>query len=144
MKIEQYGFIKEGVLKIFNKKRFEAELHEFPDADVIITIKKKGRRTLPTNNYYWGCIVKSVRLEFGRRGIRMDDEQVHEFLKLHFNKQYVYGDGGEVIGEFGGSTAEMNQEEMSEYFERICQWCSEKLGLVIDPPNSQTSFNYAA
>lgn len=138
IKVEAIGEVRNGELKIVGRKHFDLELKSFPDCDVTVIVKKRGKRTNPTNKYYWGCIVRTIRVELNNRGFKMDDEQVHEFLKLHFNKRYIHDDAGEVIGEFGGSTAEMNQDEMSNYFERICQWAAEKLSLVIAPPNSQS------
>lgn len=137
--VATYGWIDEkGILHLYGRKRLDAELKKFKPCDVVVTIKKKGKRTTQANNYYRCCIVKELQLNFRERGIDMDDEQVHEFLKLHFNKQYIHDDNGQVIGEYGGSTAEMNKDEISDYMERIIIWCGDKLGLVIEPPNTQT------
>lgn len=138
-----YGFVDaEGKLNLYNRKRLADELKRFAACDVSLEIKKRGKRSTAANNYYWACLVAPIQAEFQRRGIDMDDEQVHTFLKLHFNKKYIWDANGEVIGEYGGSTAEMNAEEMSDYMERITVWCAEKLNLVIEPPATQTQMEF--
>lgn len=137
MKIEHTGYIENGVLKIANRKRLEQDLKDFKNCDVNVIIKKKGKRSLPQLRYYFGVIVHEIQTEFRRRGIRMDAEQVHEFLKLHFNKQYVHNEFGEVIAEYGGSTTEFNKEQMMEYIDRIIIWCAEKLSITIPEANKQ-------
>ena len=139
-KVEGFGYLENGVVMIAPavRKRMAQELKEMPDCDIEYIIKKRGKRSLPSNNYYWGVMIPEIRLELRNRGERMNNDDVHEFLKYHFNKKYIRGEEGEVIGEYGGSTAEMNQDEFGEYLERIIQWCGEKLQLVISPPNTQT------
>ena len=112
-------------------------MSEAKDMDVQIIVKKKGKRSLPQNAYYHGVVIPEIRHALRERGNRLDPEQVHEFLKFHFNKQYIHGEGGEVISEYGGSTTQLNKTEFSEYVERIVEWASEKLQLYIPPPNTQ-------
>ena len=136
--LELYGQIVSGKLEIYNRAEMAQGVKEFPDCDVQITIKKRGKRSLPANKYYWGCIIPEIRNNFKERGIRMSVQDIHEFLKLHFNKQYLLGEGGEMLGEYAGATSEMNQDEFSFYIESIKEWCSEKLGLYIPEPSKQT------
>lgn len=149
IKTVQYGHIemngKQKVLKVHNQKRLLADIQDFPLCEIELTIKKRGKRTNQANRYYRGVIVMEIVHDFKSRGIQMDAEQVHEFLKLHFNKKYIHSDDGEVIGEYGGSTADMSKPEFNEYLDSIIQWCAEKLSLIIPPPNTQTElFNTAA
>jgi hypothetical protein len=144
-KVEAYGYMEAGRLKILNQQRFKAELAALKDMDVHITIKKKGKRSSQQNGYYWSTIVPEVRFALLERGTRLDLEQVHEFLKFHFNKQYIHDDNGEVLTEYGGSTTTLNKTEFSEYISRIMEWASEKLGLAISPAGTQTDmFNLNA
>jgi hypothetical protein len=138
MKIEARGWIQDGELHLSNRKRFKAELKGAKNQDVEIIVKTKGKRSNPTNNYYWGVLIEEIRIELKRRGTIADPETIHAFLKQKFNPQRTVIDAtGEVI-EIGGSTTEMNQEEMGEYLERIIQWCAESLEIHISPPNTQT------
>jgi hypothetical protein len=139
-KITHTGYIKKGCLFLNSKGRFKGELKDFPDCDVELIIKKRGKRSNPQNSYYWSVIVHEIKVALKEMGTRMDNEQVHEFLKFHFNKQYIHNEHGEVITEYGGSTTGMNKEEFSEYINSIMEWASEKLGIAISPAGSQTSF----
>lgn len=136
--LEIYGQIVSGKLTIYNRAEIQQGVSEFPDCDVAIVIKKRGKRSLPSNAYYFGCVIPEIKNNFKERGIKMSAQDIHEFLKLHFNKQYIQGDGGEVLAEYGGSTAEMNQEEFSFFVDSIKEWCADKLELFIPEPSKQT------
>src|SRR5687767_11697500 len=99
--IELYGQVVGGKLEIFNRAEMLQGIKDFPDCDVQIQIKKRGKRSLPSNAYYFGCIIPEIRNNFKERGIRMSVQDVHEFLKLHFNKQQIIEDD-ELIAEYGG------------------------------------------
>jgi hypothetical protein len=142
--IKVYGVKQGREIKHIPRKRLGDLLEQLKDGDIELTIKRRGKRSNPQNRYYWSCIVEEIRIEFTNRGIYMDSEQVHEFLKAHFNKQYIHDEQGEVIGEYGGSTTQMNKEQMSDYIERIIQWCAEKLEITISPPGTQTQLFQAA
>lgn len=145
-KLKLYGkYDESGKLSFVNAKRYEQDKKAFIGRDVEILIKDRGKRTSQTNRYYWGVLVEEIRIELHRRGNQMDGEQVHEFLKFHFNKKYIHDEHGEVLTEYGGSTADMNQEEMSEYMEKIIRWAAEKLQITIGAPGEQTDlFNHQA
>ena len=138
IKIEQYGYVKDGELKILNRKRFNAEIKAFPDCDVQIIIKKKGKRSSQANRFYWGVLISEIRHEFLRRGMRYTSEEIHEALKLKFNAhREVDTNTGEVLLEIGQSTTEMNKEEFGEYINRIIEWCNKSLEISIPEPGSQ-------
>lgn len=139
MKIEAYGWIKDGILQIANRKRMEADLKGFKDCDVVIIIKKRGKRSSQANRYYWGIVIDELRREFARRGERFKPETIHEALKAKFNPARLADDQGEPLLEIGTSTTEMNGAEFGEYIERICEWAALKLQLTIPPPNTQSS-----
>jgi hypothetical protein len=138
MKIEALGYIKEGGLKILNRKRFEADLKEVKDCDVEVIVKKRGKRSSPQNKFYWSAVITTIRLELVRLGNRVDNETVHEFLKEKFNPVYLYNEDGEVIAKVGGSTTKLTKEEFTEYLERVLEWASSTLEVSIPPPVSQT------
>jgi hypothetical protein len=140
--VKAYGYIKDGVLKITNRRRFDADIKGMKDCEIELIIKKRGKRSLQSNRFYWGVLVDEIRREFKQRGIRMDAEQVHEFLKIHFNKKYVHDEHGEVLAEYGGSTAEMNPSEFTAYIDAIVEWCSEKLELVIPEAGQQAEMKF--
>lgn len=139
MKVEQYGYIKDGVLTILNRKRFDAEVKSFPDCDVTIILKKKGKRSTQSNRYYWGVVISEIRHEFLRRGMRHTPEEIHEALKLKFNAhREIDADSGEVLLEIGQSTTEMNKDEFGSYLDRIIEWCNTSLEINIPLPGEQS------
>lgn len=137
-----FGQISNGKLIVAYRRRMDQDIKLSEDCDVEITIKGRGKRSNRQNAYYWGCIIPEIKDAFRHRGVRMDGEQMHEFLKLHFNKQYVYGEGGEVLFEYGGSTADLAKDEFAEYLEKIIQWCAEKLDLVIPAASTHYEMQY--
>lgn len=142
-KVKSYGWIDEkGDMHLYNRKRLKADIKSFQPCDIELTIKKRGKRSNKQNNYYWNTVVKEIHINFLERGERMTEEQVHEFLKLHFNPIYIKDEHGEVLAELPGSTTEFNKDEMTDYIFRIMEWASKKLGLVISEPNTQTQLNF--
>lgn len=137
VKVDTYGFIKDGVLKILNRHRFDAEIKSLPDCEVEIIVKKKGKRSSQSNRYYFGVVVREIRERFKELGHRVDSETVHEFLKQKFNaEKVVIPETAEVI-EIGKTTTEMNKDEFFEYVEQIRQWASAVLEIYIPDPNTQ-------
>jgi hypothetical protein len=140
IKIEAYGHVKDGVLSITGKSRLNEDLKSLDDAEVIIIIKKRGKRSHPQNRYYWGVVVQEIRLEFRKRGIRATSEEVHEALKLKFNSVKTYDENtGEMLLELGGTTTEMNKSEFCEYLEKVIEWCNNSLDIYIPEAGSQTA-----
>lgn len=138
-KIEAYGFVDEdGSLKLSNKKRFKQDLLLFKNKDVEVTIKKRGKRSLQQNKYYFGIVVYEIRRRLYELGNEFDGETVHEFLKQKFNKEKVeIKTTGELL-EVGQTTTQMNKDQFSEYIERIRRWASETLEIDIPDANTQT------
>lgn len=138
MKIIAFGHIKDGQLHIVGRPRFDQELKEHKDCDVEIEIKKKGRRSSPQNRYYWGCVVKEIRLRLKELGNDFSDDDVHEYLKNEFNGVTVVSEDAEAV-KIGRSTTKLNKDEFSEYVNRCRDWAHSFLGIWIDEPNTQTS-----
>lgn len=144
-KIEQYGYVKDGELKILNRKRFDAEIKAFPNCDVQILVKKKGKRSNPQNRYYWGIVIDEIRRELLRRGDKYTPEEIHEGLKAKFNPKST-GDKetAEAIFITGATTTELNKEEFAEYLNRIIEWANKSLEIIIPEAGSQTQMFDAA
>lgn len=141
--IEAYGYIKDGVLHLLGRKRLDADIKQMKNCDVAITIKRKGKRSLPQNRYYFGVVLPEIRRELIRIGqIRPDvtTEDLHGAFKMKFNPDNIRDEEtGEVLLEVGGSTAALNKDEFSAYVDRIIFWAGESLGLHIPPPETQTT-----
>lgn len=139
-KVEAFGYIESGQLKITGRKRLDMALKAMPDMDVEIIIKKRGKATDAQRRYYFGVVVKEITARLKEMGNDVDEELTHEFLKLEFNKNYLRDEDGTVIGTVGGTTTEQNIEERAEFIERCIRWAAETLELSIPAPNSQAAF----
>lgn len=135
-KIEVFGYVQDGKLVIQNRNRLEEDLRHFKPCDVIVTIKKRGRRSILQNAYYWGVIVKEIQLRLRELGNDVDTDAVHEFLKGKFHTEQVVTEQAEVF-DIPKSTTEMNKDEFSEYIERIKEWASSVLEIYIPDAGQQ-------
>ena len=140
MKIEVHGSIEDGKLLITNRPLFISILKSIPDCNVIITIKKSGKRSPQSNRYYWGVVINEIYTELKIRGNRMEREQVHEMLKQRFNVGYVRNAGGDVIGNYPKETSELNSAEFTEYVEKCIEWATTVLEITIPFSNKQNDF----
>ena len=141
--IQIYGSINEDhQLLIHNRKKLLAELMECKPCEVLITIKKKGLRSTPQNNYYHGVVVECVRHRLIELGHRIDHEDCHEWIKHKFNSIPLADQDGVVIDYFPQSTADLNKTEFSELIERIREFASMHLGIDIPDADKSLSMNF--
>ena|ERR1700683_4486711 len=136
VKIEVWGHIEKGVLVLANRKRFEHDIRDCVDCEVIVTVKKRGKRSTQQNRWYWGICIQEIRLRLRELGHRMEPEDIHTMLKLKF-LPVTLRDGDVLIATMPGSTAELNKSEMMEYLDRVIEWCRDTLELEI-PPSDKT------
>jgi hypothetical protein len=135
--IKHYGEVKEGKLIPFNRKRLNNDISLMKDGEVEIVIKKKGKRSLQSNKYYWGCVLPEILHELKRLGNDFDADTIHEYLKQKFNSEKVVVEAtGELI-EIGKKTSELNQEEFGLYLDKVIMWAAQTLEITIPEPNSQ-------
>lgn len=138
--IQIYGSITEDhKLEIHNRKKLLEELNQCKPCEVIITIKKKGRRSTPQNNYYHGIIVENIRHRLIELGHRITHEECHEEIKRKFLPEQLVDADGTVIFEKAGSTTDLNKSEFSDFVERIREWASINLGIDIPDPDKNLS-----
>lgn len=133
--ITAVGYIKDGNLTITNRNRLAEEVRRFKDCPVELTIRKKNRRSNPQNAYLWGVVYKELEVRMRELGNDVNIDDVHELCKERFNAKDLIGTGGEVIGNKGGSTTEMNKDEFGIYLDKIIAFALEYLDLVIPYPN---------
>lgn len=129
-----YANIKDGKLILANKKRFAQDLGSFKDCAVELTIRKKNRRSSPQNRYLWGVVYKEVEIRLKQLGNDVNADVVHEFLKGKFLQVPMIGEGGEVIENLPGSTADLNKEEFALYVDKIIEWAAQFLEITIPSP----------
>lgn len=141
-RLELYGSIdQDGVFKLHNRRRFEEWCFSNKGKELVVKFERKARkRSLQQNNYYHGVVVQEVRLGLLNIGYDLTPDGAHEFLKQHFNKQFIVNKDG-VGMELAGSTTEMTTTQMMEYVEKIAQWAAEYLGVTIPLPNQSLTMD---
>lgn len=137
--VKHYGEVKEGKLLPYNRKRLNNDISLMKDCEVEITIKKKGKRSLQQNKYYWGCCLPEIQRELKRLGNDFDMETIHEFLKQKFNSEKVIVETTGELLEISISTTELNKEQFGIYLDSIIRWAAETLSLCIPEPETQTA-----
>ena len=131
-----------GQVVIHNKRLLREWVNRFKGKNLKIRIERAGsRRTNQANNYYWGCVVEEIRLALLKLGHQMTKEETHEFLKIKFNAVHIATDQGLAL-EVPGTTTTMTKTEFGEYIERIAQWCSEYLSLVLPQPGEKLEMQF--
>jgi|SRR5579859_556767 len=143
IRIEIYGTIDEDhKLIIHNRKKLLQELSECQPCEVLITIKKKGRRSNAQNNFYHGVVVEIVRHRLIELGHRIDHETCHEWIKHKFNSIPLADTDGTIIDYFPQSTADLNKTEFSDLIERIRAFAIEHLGIDIPDADKSLSLGF--
>ena len=142
--ITAFGSVTEtGILSLTNRKRLQHDLLQYKGCAVELTIKKRNTRSTLQNSYVWGVLYAEIVIELRRLGnTDVDADWVHEFCKLEFNAVEIVGPGGEIIGKRGGSTTDMNKEQMSAYWDKIIYWANTFLEISIPLPNEKLQFNF--
>ena len=138
MKLHYNGKSTANGLKIYNRANFDKDVLMFLDKEITITVeRKKKKRSLSQNNYYFGVVVPLVRMGLVDIGYRAGLEQAHNYLRDNFAK-------GELVNENTGeilpiklSTTEMTTTDFMGYIEQIQQWSAEYLNVQIPDPNEQ-------
>ena len=130
--------IENGTLKFKQRSTVLSDIAQMKDGDYVMTIERKRRkRSLMQNAYYWGVVVPLVKEGLLDVGYRMTMEDTHEFLKGRFNiVEKVNEKTGEILKSVG-STSQMSTSQMMDYFAEITQWAVEYLGIQIPQPNEQ-------
>ena len=130
--------IENGTLKFKQRSTVLSDIAQMRDGEYVMTIERKRRkRSLMQNAYYWGVVVPLVKEGLLDVGYRMTTEAVHEYLKGQFSITEIVNERtGEVLKSIG-STSEMTTSKMMDYFAEITQWAAEYLNVQIPQPNEQ-------
>ncbi len=130
-----YDRIKEGQLSDWAATQLAAELSYHDDRDVCITVeRKRKKRSLSQNSYYWGVVIPICRRILENYGNEVDDEETHSFLKEHvgnLTSSVVDAKGRRAITK---SSAALTTGEFEEYILRVTVWAATE-GVVIPSPN---------
>ena len=138
-KIETYGNIQSGKLKITKREQFYSAIALWDDCRVKLIVQKHYKqRSTPQNDYYHGVIVSEWQaLLLQEWGEAKSHEQVHEFLKMNFLFTEKLDESTGEILRMPRSTTELTTVEMEEYNEVCRQKALEYFNAVIPLPNEQ-------
>ena len=111
-------------LRILNRESFDKFLSEFDEGAILeLVVKEVENRTQMQNSYYWGQVIGSPSKEGSLLSNEMfqgyTKQELHEALKEKFEVK---------------STAGMEQEEFTEYINKIIRWAAEFAGMYIKEP----------
>ena len=126
MKLKSFRAVVEEPYKIriLNRESFDKFLNEFEEGTILeLVVKEVENRTQLQNSYYWGQVIGSPSIE----GSLLSNEtfqgytkqELHEALKEKFEVK---------------STAGMEQEEFTEYINKIIRWAAEFAEIYIKEP----------
>lgn len=141
-KLETYGTIESGKLKIIHKDRFTEAIKTLKDGRYRLTLEKVYRkRSNPQNAFLWGVVNPLVLEGLKVVGYDLDLDAVHDLLKFKFLKKDIVNEDGEVL-ETIGSTANLTTSEFMDYLVEVKKWSMEYLNVYIPEPNEQTEISF--
>lgn len=125
-----------GILHVHNRQRLQEWARQHPNKNIVIKFERKGsKRSSPQNRYYHGVVIKEITLRLRELGHTwINDEDVHELMKLKFNYEQVVSEHGEVL-ELPKSTATLTKTQFAEYVDKIRMWAADFLSISIPGPN---------
>ena len=111
-------------IRILNRESFDKFLNNFEEGTMLeLVVKEIENRTQMQNSYYWGQVIGSPSKEGSLMSNEMfqgyTKQELHEALKEKFDVK---------------STAGMEQEEFTEYINKIIRWAAEFAGMYIKEP----------
>lgn len=135
----------DGTIKLPSKK-LRQEVRMFAGQNIEVRIRRKRkRRSVQENNYYWGCIVVAFLAAFRDFDPEMGwtAEMVHEELKRRFLPRVrEWGQTvlptGEIVDE-PMTTTKLTTVEAEDYYEHCRKWGAQDLDIIIPLPNEQMS-----
>ena len=111
-------------IRILNKESFDKFLNKFKEGTMLeFVVKEIDNRTQMQNSYYWAQVIGSPSKEGSLLSNEMfqgyTKQELHEALKEKFDVK---------------STTGMEQEEFTEYLNKIIRWAAEFAGMYIKEP----------
>lgn len=143
-KLELFGSISDkGEMQIHNKARLKEWARQFPGKNVVIKFERKGsKRSSPANRYYWGVVIREITIRLRELGHQwVNDEDVHDIMKLKFNYERIVSEDGEVL-ELPKSTTTLTKTQFAEYVDNIRMWAAGFLSINIPDPNQDLSMKF--
>ena len=111
-----FGTVKEGKLKLNNKRKFDDSLIKFEGKEVEIRIRERSsNRSREQNSLYWKWV------DIMAKEIGYTKEEMHTLIKYKFLKRNVVDDDG-VEQEIIKSTTTLTSKEFSLFMNELLYW----------------------
>lgn len=142
--IEATGSIKNGELKIFNRKSFLDGIANLSNGTYVVSIKKKFRkRSIFQNAYYWGvvipCFVNGYKETSGES---IGSDIAHAFLKQEFNSSELINENTGEIKKIGKSTTSLTTTDFMVYIDECNKFIEEWFGIRVPLPEEQSKIEF--
>lgn len=139
MKLEYEFEIREGKIHIFHRTQFDSDVGRLKWTKGIMTLeKKKKKRSLNQNRYWWKILVPIVQQGLNDVGIFCPTpEHAHDVIKLQFlSREEVNQKTGETLKVLGTTTT-LSTSEFMDLISEVQAFGAEFLGVTIPSPNEQ-------
>lgn len=98
---------------------------------IVSVSRKKKRRSLDQNEYYWGVVLNIVSKELGYQ-----TDEMHEVFRYKFLQDTIWD------FEILRSTKDLSTTEFEDYLEEIRFYCNTELWIYIPLPNEPDTYDY--
>jgi hypothetical protein len=116
-----------GRLHLADPALFKRTVAQLANSRVEVTVRRrKARRTLRQNAYYWGVVVAILAEHLGYQQDEMHDALKYKFLRTE-------ADAIEGLPRVR-SSADLNTAEFNAYVENVVTWAGAEFGVVIPDP----------
>jgi L-cysteine desulfidase len=142
MKEQVFGFkvTEDKEIKVYRKSEMQSIIKSLDKGEYEWVLrKKKKKRSLSQNSYYWGIVIGGVYeglVDNGYTKSELDSNTVHEYLKTKFLTKDIANDEGEFIS-IVQDTSKLSTSEFMDYIAQIQMWAATFLNYVILDPNTQ-------
>lgn len=136
-KIETYGNIIDGKLKISYRDKFLESLKQFNDCRIRVVVEKiYNKRSVFQNGYYFGVICaeckNGVLSEWGEK---ISIDEAHNLLKQNCNyTEKINKDTGEIL-RIPLTTTTFTTVQAEEYYEDCRRFIKEWFNISVPLPN---------
>lgn len=142
--LELYGTIDDaGKMTIQNRPRLDEWARQNTGRNIKLRLERRGKkRSSPQNRYYHGVVIREITIRLRDLGYQeLQDETVHEMMKIKFNYDRLISEQGEAL-EIPKSTTGLTTTQFMEYMDKIKQWASDFLNIYIPDPNEKLTIEF--
>lgn len=127
-----------GKFTIRNRKLLDEALERLGEGEYELVIQKqKVVRSDSQNKMYWGLIIPQLQVGFRDIGYDWSKENCHDFIKTNFNYTERLDEKTDKMYRIPLSTARLTKSEFSALCEKIFQFASEYLNIIIETPTGR-------